>query len=265
MRFTKDNYELIMFDLLEGNIPEQEVDDLVQQIQEDEFLAKEWELFQATVVSPEPNLMFEQKASLIKEESKVIPLGRWIAVGVAACLLFAVVIMAPWNADTTEIAGEIPIKPNIESSSTDALPAMEELNTQGLVDKTPLSIPVQVKPQQNQNSAEPVLEEVVDHDETEVYRAESIVTNLSSKAANQSFSQSNLSMQVPDYVHAERNLDLDVTSSQLARITGKATTTMNKLSKPEVRFKPDWKERQFDLEVETTGYHAMASVNPFKK
>ena len=36
--------------------------------------------------------------------------------------------------------------------------------------------------------------------------------------------------------------------------------TLNKLRNPSINVKPDWKQRQLDFELETSGYHAMASL-----
>ena len=49
MILDKDNYELIMFDLLEGNLSEAEELLVMDQIEGDEFFFREWKLFKATV------------------------------------------------------------------------------------------------------------------------------------------------------------------------------------------------------------------------
>ncbi len=263
MRLTKDNYELIMFDLLEGNIPEGEVDAIVQQIDQDEFLRREWELFQATVVQPEQEIVYTQKDDLIKSERKIIPMGGWITIGVAASLFLGLIVFSPWKQDLTEIAGELPVEeitaPTQAEGTTPIIADAEEMPRDvqdALVNDLPerrAILPVHHKAEQ---------------EEAELptpYSAELIVTDLNSKTSTEGLAAYSLDFESPDYVATTRNIDTDVTSNQLERMTGKATMTMRKLSKPEVRFKPDWENRRFDLEVETYGYHAMASVSPFNK
>ena len=45
----------------------------------------------------------------------------------------------------------------------------------------------------------------------------------------------------------------------------KTMVTLTKLSNPKVNVTPDWKQRKLDIELETAGYYAMASVTPFNK
>ena len=68
MILDKDNYELIMFDLLEGNLSEAEELLVMDQIEGDEFFFREWKLFKATVLVPTSSMVFPGKASLYKEE-----------------------------------------------------------------------------------------------------------------------------------------------------------------------------------------------------
>ena len=56
-----------------------------------------------------------------------------------------------------------------------------------------------------------------------------------------------------------------VTSTGVDRIMSKTMVTLTKLSNPKVNVTPDWKQRKLDIELETAGYYAMASVTPFNK
>ena len=60
-------------------------------------------------------------------------------------------------------------------------------------------------------------------------------------------------------------LDHSVTSSVVSRISNKVIHSIYMVSKPKMRIEPNWKERNFKIELETTGYYATASVNPFKR
>ena len=71
MKLTKENYELMMFDLLEGNLSEQEEQLLLQEIESDPFFNQEWKLFSETILEPE-TMVFAGKDGLLKEEKAVI-------------------------------------------------------------------------------------------------------------------------------------------------------------------------------------------------
>ena len=57
MKLNKDNYELMMFDLLEGNLSEADELLVMEQIEGDEFLFREWKLFKATVLIAEKEVV----------------------------------------------------------------------------------------------------------------------------------------------------------------------------------------------------------------
>ena len=97
MELNKDNYELVMFDLLEGNLSEEEELRVMDQIEGDEFLFKEWKLFKSTVLIADKDIIFEGKANLLKEEKiAIISLySRWMAVAASVTILAAVFIYWP--------------------------------------------------------------------------------------------------------------------------------------------------------------------------
>ena len=100
MILDKDNYELIMFDLLEGNLSEAEELLVMDQIEGDEFFFREWKLFKATVLVPTSSMVFPGKASLYKEEKKVVVMSkRWAAIAASVCILAAVLISWPREED----------------------------------------------------------------------------------------------------------------------------------------------------------------------
>jgi len=97
MELNKDNCELVMFDLLEGNFSEEEELRVMDQIEGDEFLFREWKLFKSTVLIVDKDIIFEGKANLLKEEKiAIISLySRWMAVAASVTILAAVFIYWP--------------------------------------------------------------------------------------------------------------------------------------------------------------------------
>lgn len=97
MKLNKENYELAMFDLLEGNFSEEEELRVMDQIEGDEFLFREWKLFKSTVLIADKDVTFQGKANLLKEEKiAVMPMySRWMAVAASITILAAVVIFWP--------------------------------------------------------------------------------------------------------------------------------------------------------------------------
>jgi hypothetical protein len=84
MEINRENYEMILFDLLEGNLSEKERQDALAQIEADSFLSEEWEMMQKTIL-PVEEIVFEDKDSLLKSESKKIAFPMW---RVAAAIVF---------------------------------------------------------------------------------------------------------------------------------------------------------------------------------
>jgi hypothetical protein len=97
MKLNKDNYELVMFDLLEGNLSELDELIVMDQIEGDEFLFREWKLFKSTVLIADKDIIFEGKANLLKEEKiAIMPIySRWMAVAASITILAAVLIFWP--------------------------------------------------------------------------------------------------------------------------------------------------------------------------
>lgn len=258
MKLTKENYELIMFDLLEGNIPAEQEGAILDQIMQDEFLSREWELFKSTILLPDSEIIYQKKDELMKEESKVIKFPIWISVAIAASLVFAFFLFIPKNDPnsgeiTTEepALGEIPSK--IQEVPTD-VPALvdqgEEHNTNEQ-DKSPTSL----LPASDSNIIVDELSEFV------IELPESPKMNKKESVEFQ-FDE----LQDPRIYNVSDYLAVDgVTSSQVDRITGRTVNIISKLRKPSMSISPNWKERALTLEIETKGYHAMASVAPFKK
>ena len=69
MKLTKENYEFLMFELLEGNLKENEKNSLMEQINKDAFYKHEWYLMQQTLIFPNTELIMLDKQRLLKPES----------------------------------------------------------------------------------------------------------------------------------------------------------------------------------------------------
>ena len=77
MKLTKENYELLMFDLMEGNLPEQAGRELLRQIEEDPFFQAEWVMLNQTVLKP-GEVKFPNKDGLLKPVGKTIIMPAWV-------------------------------------------------------------------------------------------------------------------------------------------------------------------------------------------
>ena len=66
MKMNYDNYEWLMFELLEGNLSEQDELNVIKQIEEDEFFFKEWKHFKQTKIHKDDAIIFPNKLSLLK-------------------------------------------------------------------------------------------------------------------------------------------------------------------------------------------------------
>jgi hypothetical protein len=113
MKLNKDNYELVMFDLLEGNLSEEEELHVMDQIEGDEFLFREWKLFKSSVLIADKDIIFEGKANLLKEEKiAIMPIySRWMAVAASVTILAAVFIFWPTSTPPQVVtAAEISIQ-----------------------------------------------------------------------------------------------------------------------------------------------------------
>lgn len=98
MKLNKENYALIMFDLLEGNLSEADELRVMDQIEGDEFLFREWKLFKSTVLIAEKDVVFTGKSALLKEEKALVTLPmyrKWTTVAASVVLLAGVVVFWP--------------------------------------------------------------------------------------------------------------------------------------------------------------------------
>ncbi|MCB9250948.1 MAG: hypothetical protein H6605_00635 [Flavobacteriales bacterium] len=65
MKLNKENYEFLLFELLEGNLTEEDANKIKTEIEADPFYSKEWELMQQTILSPEKNICMPEKEAML--------------------------------------------------------------------------------------------------------------------------------------------------------------------------------------------------------
>lgn len=124
MKLNKDNYELVMFDLLEGNLSEADELRVMDQIEGDEFLFREWKLFKSTVLIAQKDVVFAGKSSLLKEEkgAEIALFRPWMAVAASVAILAVAFIFWP-TSDAPQMADTHVVEKNttedIVSPSTD--------------------------------------------------------------------------------------------------------------------------------------------------
>ena len=63
---------------------------------------------------------------------------------------------------------------------------------------------------------------------------------------------------------SENNSVVNVTFNQLERIGSIMRNTVAKAAHPKLKFTPEWDDKTLTIALETDGYVAVASVNPFK-
>lgn len=304
MKLNKDNYELILFDLLEGNLPEEESIKLMQQIEEDEFLFNEWKLLKHTILQPEEEVVFTRKQDLLKpEETRIIPFYRIGAIAASVVILFGVFFFLNRNADPKDspIAVEEvnPAKPKIEPANE--LPVIkQDSQVQAVETIVPITQPntivreetkdiqpvkeekdveEQIMPKVQEQPLEVIAQEVIDVPSSEELKEQledrntPVEVDLIPKTVDAIASASNPKPRVYSFDNKQFKKDMAkslltaVTSASPKRIKKRVYEFVALMSNPKIRFKPqlDNKKPALQIEFETAGYEAIASIQPFKK
>jgi hypothetical protein len=117
MRIDDENMELMLFDLLEGNLDAETERIVREEIADNPVWEREWKLIQKTVLIPENDVVFEKKYLLLKPISTAntgTMYWRWIAVSVAACLIFFIWLGTQDQSKNIlpDLATVKPIRPN---------------------------------------------------------------------------------------------------------------------------------------------------------
>lgn len=66
MKLNKENYEFLMFELLEGNLSQAEELELLAEIENDAFYKKEWQLMQQTIVVADESIVMPNKTEMLR-------------------------------------------------------------------------------------------------------------------------------------------------------------------------------------------------------
>ncbi len=291
MRLNKENYELVMFDLLEGNLPDKEALQAMKQIEEDEFFFREWKLFKSTILITDKDVVYSNKEGLLKKEIKVVPLFKWASIAAAACIVIGLFFVFPFN-NGNEVAEEInpqietpvieePIIPTevivpiaevvLAKEETHPLKVKAEKN---VIYKSVVNEPIFVKEVEDivVNKYEDILpvpiftkdvieespEEVIVQDNTPEYKSDATIIEPAVINNNPKKTINNQGLR--------NNALAFVTNSPRQRIKDKTNEILALVSNPKVKFKPQFEDKRpsLQIEVETAGYQAIASLTPFK-
>ena len=82
-----EKWQMIIFDILEGNLPEAEKQSYMKEIEQSPALMHEFNLFKSTYLSPEEEILFGDKGSLFQFHPLAIKRNNTIRYAVAASLL----------------------------------------------------------------------------------------------------------------------------------------------------------------------------------
>lgn len=117
MKVTDENAELMLFDLLEGNLTAQEAKLVMEQINANAQWKKNWELMQLTVLQPDTETVYAHKNALYKKERGALVTMFWPSFSIAASV--ALIAGFFWWQSGKEtilpVAHNIPLKEEINS------------------------------------------------------------------------------------------------------------------------------------------------------
>lgn len=284
MILDKDNYELIMFDLLEGNLSEAEELLVMDQIEGDDFLFREWKLFKATVLVPTSSMVFPGKASLYKEEKKVVVMSkRWAAIAASVCILAAVLISWPREEDkmvqvittVTELKSDSNQVVQVETQKYSAFETEINENrvaNRGIQKLDQKVIELGVKQVVNTIELEQTILPIVNRKDVEllVQNKPDIIQALPSlnttvpqlfvKNSATNAKETDLALKAKDRAIASFKVE------EVVRLKDKIQAILVMASNPKLNINTDFKNNRpsFQVELETKGYQAIASIEPFK-
>jgi len=318
MKLNKDNYELVMFDLLEGNLSEKDELLVMDQIEGDEFLFREWKLFKSTILIADKEVTYNRKSSLLKKETvAVLPMyTKWLAIAASVCILAVAIVFWPKTENPTLVDNDKAIETNLEET----MPLVESVvdektelvveqndeirNTTSTRYKTNEVAPqnyvssvskefetaegYQTKEQENlaqaemqkridnarksidkklldiHNSNKIQAELLATKDENVENKQEEIVERIKEPILLEKPSQEAVVAEVPK-TRNQKILDF-VTNKPIERITTTTAAILVKVRNPKLKMKPSFKNKRpsLDIEFESEGYQAIASLQPFK-
>lgn len=286
MKLNDENYEWIMVELLEGNLSRKDELSVMEQIEEDEFFFKQWNLFKQTIIQTDQSLKFHNKASLLKPEvlsrRRIIPF-----LGVAASIIFGIMVIVFWPSklsDNELVRWDKPIdiqsieKPILEhkkvvhevekaihetyfesNQSSNLLDSIEQVVFLKSTEKTNKTIPIIEDSKERNDKIVHFLEDkflVVDHPDAPDYIAVQQMMNRGKLLKNE----------LPLELKTGGKLIAFVTNHPIRRIRNKTNNIVQKMKNPNLKIKPKFEGRNstLDIHFESEGYIAMAYFQPFK-
>ncbi|MEY2924164.1 MAG: hypothetical protein RLZZ337_712 [Bacteroidota bacterium] len=283
MKLNKENYELVMFDMLEGNLPDKEAMQAMEQIEADEFFFKEWKAFKATILLPDIDVVFENKHKLLKKDTKVIPMGWWLATA-AACLVAAFFLAVPTKVENTELTTVQPTKvetrkETVQPKGIENLPSgknqiteIDEIDLPFLVEQDKFDSPqvetnLPTKTIVEEPNNQPIVKE--DNNPQELPRKDEVdqLTPIVPVIANTTKPNIDNGINEPKQIPFIKKVESFVTSEPKERIRIKSNEIIAMFKNPKLKVKPQFENNKpgLQIEFETSGYQAIASVQPFNK
>ena len=294
MKLNRDNYEMHMFDLLEGNLSVQEELQLMKQIEADEFFFKEWKLFTSSIVIADKDVVFTNKDALLKEEKKpiVIPMyTRWVAVAASVCIFAAAWILWPKSTTPSVVNHTVPteVEESLDTTTSRQNTAMENEISLPKEEKVVMQSPKKdtrlphsksqyVAPQKEHMALEkecfpkdvidiedPVEEIPLDIVDEKEDVPVVIAQEGPKETENLEIVEPNEEVYVADNDNVKEKLLAFVTNDPIGRIKNTAGDILAKVKDPKVKLaRNNGGTPGLSLQVETSGYVAIASLHPFK-
>jgi hypothetical protein len=318
MELNKDNYELVMFHLLEGNLNETDELSLMNQIKEDEFLFREWQFFKSTILIADKKVVYHAKSSLLKEEKGVIlPMfTKWTAIAASICILAIVVVQWPEVKSTEKTySTDLLELPTQDNNVLDIQPGVEEVVSAVITREEDLLYSEKLSPRLfitlKASEEEFSIKERKVYSESKGFNTpdeqsiayEEIHVNLDKpkngaihnlqKDSNAqhivSIPKNKKDELIPEEVISKESVAVTsedtkviiskeatktrrqrivalVTNNSIERIKEATSVMYAKMRNPQVRITRNSKNKRpsFNIELETDGYQAIASIKPFK-
>ena len=282
MKMNYDNYEWLMFELLEGNLSEQDELKVIKQIEEDEFFFKEWKLFKQTKIHKDDAIIFPDKLSLLKPISQA-PVRTVPVFGIAASIVIAVMIGIFWpsvlsDSETISTVQNLSEQQKITPKSTNDIqltksntPRNSTVKAEQLflpnsnIDVSKLSYRHETRITEEFFSDAPIkLHEQINIEYIDVSQPvwiDSLDGSISVLEDNISVAQSTSK---PKSVE---KLIKFVTNRPIQRIRDKTSTIVKNMKNSNLKIKPNFDGRNSTLGIyfESDGYIVMANLKPFKK
>ncbi len=126
MKLTAENYEFILFELLENNLNEEEKQEVLAEIEANAFYKKEWDLMQNTLLSADTAVVFPQKSSLLKPAAKLYAFTQFNTLLKVAASLLLIGLPTWYYLTLKNTVGELALTQSSDLISNPANPVQPE-------------------------------------------------------------------------------------------------------------------------------------------